>query len=124
MMQDYFSKVQRKLDASKELILEQSVQFEVVSGEMGILNGSVVFIDGSSLEFMELVSETEYEYRFQLMDKNKELICRWDSAPHHKEIATFPYHLHTKSSVKESERVNTLQILDTAIEKVVENLSA
>jgi len=46
------------------------------------------------------------------MDKNKELICRWDSAPHHKEVKTFPHHLHTKKSVAESKKVNLIKILE------------
>jgi hypothetical protein len=89
---------------------------------MGIITGKLVFIDHSILEFMELVSAKEAEYRFQHMSKNKDLIYRWDSAPHHKEIATFPYHLHTKKGVKESKKMNFIGVLDIVTEKVIENL--
>jgi len=50
------------------------------------------------------------------------LICRWDSAPHHKKISTFPYHLHTKKGVKESKKVNFIDILDIVMEEVIKNL--
>ena len=72
---------------------------------------------------MELVSEKGSEYRFQYMDKNKNLTCRWDSAPHHKEISTFPYHLHTKKEVKESKKMNFIEVLDDVAEKVIGNLN-
>ena len=122
MTHDYFSKVQKKLDAFRWIIIEQSVNFDFVSEEMGIITGKLVFIDNSILEFMELVSKKEAEYRFQFMDKNKNLLFRWDSAPHHKEIATFPYHMHTKKGVKESQKVNFAEILDIVVGKVIENL--
>ncbi len=57
------------------------------------------------------------------MDKNKEIITRWDSAPHHKEIPTFPYHMHIKKRVKESKKVNLVDILDIIIQKVIEDLN-
>ena len=122
MIHDYFSKVQKKLDASRWIIIEQSVNFNFVSDEMGIITGKLVFIDNSILEFMELVSKKEAEYRFQFMDQNKEMVNRWDSAPHHKEIATFPYHMHTKKGVKESKKANFVEILDIVVGKVIENL--
>lgn len=89
---------------------------------MGIITGKLVFIDNSILDFMELVSKKELEYRFQFMEKNKDLIYRWDSAPHHKEIATFPYHMHTKTGVKESKKVNFVEILGIVVDMVIENL--
>ena len=122
MIYDYFSKVQRKLEAIKWIIIEQSVNFDFVSDEMGIITGKLVFIDNTILDFMELVSPKEAEYRFQHMNKDKDLICRWDSAPHHKEISTFPYHLHTKKGVKESKKVNFIDILDIVMEEVIKNL--
>ena len=122
MIHHYFSKVQSKLEAIKWIIIEQSVNFDLVSDEMGIVTGKLVFLDHSILDFMELISETEPEYRFQYMNKDKGLICRWDSAPHHKEVKTFPYHLHTKKGVEDSKTVNLIEILDDVSGKVVENL--
>jgi len=122
MIYDYFSKVQRKLETLKWIVVEQSINFDFVSDEMGIINGKLIFIDNTILDFMELVSEKESEYRFQYMDKNKNLICRWDSALHHKEIATFPYHMHAKNEVKESKKMNFIEALDDVAEKVIGNL--
>lgn len=122
MIYDYFSRVQKKLESIKWIIIWQSINFDFVSDEMGIIMGKLVFIDKSVLEFMELVSKKEAEYRFHYMDNNNHLICRWDSAPHHKEISTFPYHLHTKKEIKESKKMNFTDVLDLITEKVIENL--
>ncbi len=122
MIYDYFSKVQKKIEEIKWIIIEQSVNFDFVSNEMGIITGKLVFIDNSILDFMELLSKKEAEYRFHYMDKSKELIFRWDTAPHHKKIKTFPYHMHTKKEVKESKKVNFVDILDIVVDKIIENL--
>jgi len=122
MIYDYFSKVQKKLETIKWIVIEQSINFDFVSDEMGIITGKLVFVDHSILDFMELVSTREAEYRFHYMGKDKDLICRWDSAPHHKELVSFPYHLHTKKGVKENKKVNLIDILDDITEKVIENL--
>lgn len=34
------------------------------------------------------------KYHFHWQDKNKNLIKRWDNAPHHKELINFPHHIH------------------------------
>jgi len=36
----------------------------------------------------------ERDYSYHLQDKNKKLIMRWDNATRHKQIETFPHHLH------------------------------
>lgn len=37
------------------------------------------------------------DYRFHWMDQNKKLRRRWDNAPHHPEVATFPHHIHDET---------------------------
>ncbi|NKQ34470.1 MAG: hypothetical protein HF973_02520 [Chloroflexi bacterium] len=37
------------------------------------------------------------DYRFHWMDQNKQLRRRWDNAPHHPEVATFPHHIHDET---------------------------
>lgn len=34
------------------------------------------------------------KYRFQFQDSQGVLLRRWDNSPHHRYIATFPYHCH------------------------------
>ena len=46
------------------------------------------------------------------MNGNNRLITRWDSAPHHKEIATFLFHSHTPEGVMECDKVNLIEVID------------
>ena len=50
-------------------------------------------------------------YRFHYMDERNNLILRWDTAPHHKELKTFPHHVHLPGSVKESVPVKLTDVL-------------
>ncbi len=113
MIRDYFSEVEKKLEEVKWLIKKKSVEFSLVSEEMGIIKGKIVFVNNYALDFRELVSAEHTDYRFHFMNGNNKLITRWDSAPHHKEITTFPFHLHTPEGVRECDKVNLIEAIDS-----------
>ncbi len=78
-------------------------------------------IDGSTLyvtEYFTICSENikrdKYSYHLQ---KNGEFIIRWDNAPHHRELSTFPNHVHDKDGVQESKEMTMDEILDEISEK-------
>jgi len=67
------------------------------------LVASIVFIDDSELfinDYLFLNNKRYYSYHYQ--NKDKSLIFRYNTAPHHKSMATFPYHKHIPESVIES----------------------
>lgn len=72
-------------------------------------------IDSSILEITEiLVFEiNKRKYSFQWMDENYNLKTRWDNAPHHSQISTFPHHKHIEQEDKiyESEEPTIQEIL-------------
>ncbi len=47
------------------------------------------------------------------MDNNNTLLIRWDSAPHHRELKTFPYHVHigSEENVEESIEMTLYDVL-------------
>ena len=53
------------------------------------------------------------------MDERNNLIYRWDTAPHYKNLKTFPYHVHLPDGVKESKQVTLIAVLDKIEEAVV-----
>ncbi len=64
-------------------------------------------IDGSRLVFFEFLRQREQslereKYRYHYMDANNQLIFRYDNAPHHLEVSTFPHHKHISTGVIES----------------------
>jgi len=112
MIRDYFSEVEKKLEEIKWLIKKKNIEFNLVSEEMGIIKGKIVFVNNNALDFRELVSEEHTDYRFHFMNGNNRLIYRWDSAPQHKEIASFPFHLHIPDGVRECDKVNLIEAID------------
>jgi len=112
MIREYFCEVEKKLEEIAWLIKKKNIEFNLVSEEMGIIKGKIVFVNSNVLDFMELVSAEHTDYRFQFMNGNNRLIYRWDSAPHHKEITSFPFHLHTPEGVRECEKVNLIEVFE------------
>jgi hypothetical protein len=66
---------------------------------------SIFFIDDSQLHAREYVDSNERNYAFHWQDKDQNLIVRWDNAPHHNHIKTFPHHIHTGETVSDSQPV-------------------
>jgi len=97
---DYFSEIQSRIRSS--IFVENvDVEYEVKSRSIGIVHGILGMIDGSTLQFMELVNikrdkMIRLKYRFHLMAVNDEMVFRYDNSPHHPEISTYPHHKHVK----------------------------
>lgn len=54
-----------------------------------------------------------YKYSYHYQDKKERLIFRYDMAPHHKEIDTFPHHKHTHTNrVIKADDPSLAKILD------------
>ncbi len=46
------------------------------------------------------------------MDKQERLIFRYDNAPHHSDVSSFPHHKHLPDGVAESEDKGIIDVLD------------
>jgi hypothetical protein len=76
----------------------------------------LIFIDLSSLEFSLYAIEKGKKilcdkYRYQYMDSNNAPVFRYDNAPHHKEITSFPMHKHLGDKVVESDMPDIKELL-------------
>ena len=63
------------------------------------VKGSIIFIDSSVLDIAIFANKTSTvisieKYRFQYMDKQGQMLFRYDNAPHHPELSSFPEHKH------------------------------
>jgi len=78
----------------------------------------IIFIDGSSLHFLEYVLEEDnrllrISYRFHYTKQDNSLVFRYDNAPHHPELPTFPHHKHLpRNKVVSSIEKNLIDVLD------------
>lgn len=91
---DHFSEIQ-SLIRSSIFVENVDVEYDVKSRSIGIVHGMLGLIDGSTLQFMELINikrdkVIHLKYRFHLMNVNDEMVFRYDNSPHHPEITTYP----------------------------------
>jgi len=108
----YFREVELRLK-NTEIIADKSIDLREFSSTEGMLRGRLLFLDGSMLEFMEyLQEENRLKYRFHLMDKEGNMVFRYDNAPHHKDVSTFPHHKHLSDNVAESDDKGIMDVLD------------
>lgn len=104
----YLAALDARVRAAQGIITGWSIQREMDENlGIGFIQGHIAFVDGSRLEFSEQLPTTRQRFRIHYMDAQSQLIIRWDSAPHHKGLTTFPFHKHTPSQVLR----NTVRLL-------------
>ncbi len=59
------------------------------------------------------------EYRYQFVSRGR-AVFRYDNAPHHTQIATFPHHKHAGTKILSAAEPEFSQVLDEAVALVVE----
>lgn len=108
--------------------------FDVLSERVlegiGLLRIRVLLVNGDILYLLERFEEADgriavgkYSFHWQRADGS--LIRRWDNAPHHPEITSFPNHLHEddENHVLAHEAVDIFQVLES-IEKALAGQAA
>jgi hypothetical protein len=75
-----------------------------LSVHSGYVEGEVLFVTGYRLSFFEFYYAVGNaldldKYRYHFMDCNNNLVFRYDNAPHHKDIESFPHHKHLPNKV-------------------------
>jgi len=103
-VKDYFSEIQNLLRRSA-FIENVDVKYEAKSKTVGLIYGNIGMVDGSTLQFLELIDRKDNEiirpkYRFHFMDSGDKMIFRYDNAPHHPEVPTYPHHKHIRDEEK------------------------
>ncbi len=106
------------------IIVSKSIEFFEATQHEGFVRGSLLFIDGTILYFFEYVAiinkrATKLKYRYHYETENGNLIFRYDNAPHHKEIKTFPHHKHTKDGITASKEPDLASVLDEIAKQVI-----
>jgi hypothetical protein len=71
-----------------------------------------VIVDNSNLYIKIYLSDEEYNYSFHWQTSDGELIIRWDNAPHHQDIVTYPHHIHMAEGIKESYGITLKDVLN------------
>ncbi|MCZ7393162.1 MAG: DUF6516 family protein [Candidatus Methanoperedens sp.] len=115
MLENFLADLKASLTASP-IVKDIEILDEFITSVSGFLDCRVLMIDGSELFVSEYITilkdrikRDKYSYHLQ---KNDELIIRWDNAPHHREVSTFPDHVHRKDGVHESKEMTAEDILE------------
>ena len=113
MIETYFSSLERVLQEFPT-IRSYALSRKVYNLQQGYIGGKIVFENSHSLEFVEVINVEQagkVKYRYQYMDESQTLIFRYDNAPHHPEIHSFPHHKHTSLGVQESQEPGLAEVL-------------
>ncbi len=121
MLENFLADLKASLTVSP-IVKDIEILDEFITSVSGFLDCRVLMIDGSELYVSEYftvlenrIKRDKYSYHLQ---KNDEFIIRWDNAPHHRELSTFPFHVHKKDGVQESKEMTVDDILEE-ISKII-----
>jgi hypothetical protein len=113
-VREYFDRIILFLKGNRNVALVR-IDKRIISraGGGGYLRLRITFIDKSQLDVREYVSDTlkKLNYSYNYTSSKNTLLFRFDNAPHHKEIKTYPHHEHTANGgVKESKEKEVNQV--------------
>lgn len=98
LIEAYFQEVE-KIVANSYLVVASHLVTEKRSLYIGFIEGTLTFLGGSTLHFMEFVNVksevNRYKYAYHFQNSDEILIFRYDMAPHCPDVKTFPHHKHT-----------------------------
>ena len=103
-LHNYFVRLQSTINSRQEIKVElmESSDNSEEADELSKFNAKLRFYDESQLEAFEALLEeyrrvvkSRYSYHYQ--NSEGKLIFRYDNAPHHPEVETFPHHKHVGS---------------------------
>jgi len=103
--------------SSSSIVVSSNIQkYFGPSNKKVYIRGKLIFVDLSSLEFslyaLEKGKKPIYDkYRYQYMDSNNRPVFRYDNAPHHKEISSFPMHKNLGNKVVQSNMPEIKELL-------------
>ena len=106
LIDEYFQQIDAII-ALCPIIVKTDLIKDKRSPYIGFLEGHLSFLDGSSLHAVEFVNVKtivdRYKYSYHYQDANNQLIFRYDMAPHHPDVATFPHHKHVGAAANAQE---------------------
>jgi hypothetical protein len=121
MMEDYFAEIEGILIASP-IVLSFKSSKEKISEDRGWIKSVVIFTNGTRMHLFEYVkindSPNLIKYKYHWQTKDAGLIKRWDNAPHHKELETYPDHIHVGRNVYPHRNMNLKRVLDILEEEI------
>ena len=101
MIETYFAQIEAIL-RDFPTISASSIRKVSYNTTQGYVGGTVIFGNGDRLDFTEVVNTAKtakVKYRYQYMNAEMVMLFRYDNAPHHQHIPTFPHHKHESEQI-------------------------
>jgi len=104
--------------ASSSIVLSSNIEkYFGPALETVYIKGHLVIIDSSILEIAIFATESRKslfieKYRVHYMNSTGQMLFRYDNAPHHPEIDSYPYHKHTSDRTLPSTMPSLKDILN------------
>lgn len=119
---DDYLKVQHTIHASPH-VFRSDLRFDETDANECYIRGTLILIGDCTLHIAEYVvtepALTRPKYRYHLQNSEGALLVRWDNAPHHSEVSTFPDHRHERSGdIRPSSSMSLEEVLDLVLEFV------
>ncbi|BBO18674.1 conserved hypothetical protein [Candidatus Brocadia pituitae] len=116
MLENYFDSIVQELVVSNVVYSFKLLKREI-GEEDGYIRIKCNLSNGDILEFAEYIRVIKniiyletYSFHWQSVDGK--LVKRWDNVKHHKEVVTYPHHLHlSNNTVIDSEPMNLKKVL-------------
>lgn len=107
-------------------VLNEELTFREIDDKEGYIKGTLYLYGGFTLHVAEYVVIKEEDpirekYRYQLQDTKDRLLSRWDNAPHHAEISTYPHHRHCKNGKTVSSPEMSIQRVLSELDDVLKD---
>ena len=121
LIDNYFEHI-RSVLSQPSIIQKVELETEKRTDTLGFIRGNVYFKDGSLLHIREFVDvETSIDrgkYTYQYMNKEGDLIFRYDNAPHHQKLnlSTFPHHKHDRH--EDNIIISTAPLLEAIFQEI------
>ncbi|MBI5140770.1 MAG: hypothetical protein HZA20_01090 [Nitrospirae bacterium] len=99
LLTEYAATLARIVDdySNTELIVDSTVAADCRTAKIGVIRGTIIFVDGSSLFFTEYLDlryrAEKLTYSFHYQDCDGAMLFRYDNA-RHKPACDFPDHKH------------------------------
>ena len=105
---DYLTQIQQSISAFPGAQVEEYWE-QLLTATRANLRIRLHLVDNSFLEISEALAVEEgrvawLSYRYHWQDATGRLVLRYDDAPHHPEIETFPHHKHLREAVVAAQR--------------------
>ncbi len=104
------------LKRSKVVAKIISVDFDGTAG-YSRLKIRAKLTNGWQFQVWEHETPVARQYAYHVFDADA-MVMRWDNAPHHRDISTFPYHKHMGEEIAESEEMQISDVL-AELEKMI-----